>query len=119
VELRNRLKARQWGRSWPAVRADARVEKYLDHVGALQLAFGICATHVPEEVADRLPPGWLEKLPTDNAMAVEYRTWLLDDPDTRGSEPDVPEIYKRAARVSLGRAPGAAGRPPAIRRRRN
>lgn len=118
VELRNRLKERQWGRNQATARADSRVERYLEHVGALQLAFGICATHIPPEVAGRLPEGWLADLPTDNTDAVRYREWLLDDPDTRGSEPAVREIDKRAARVSLGRAPGAAGRPPAIRRRR-
>lgn len=119
VELRNALRDRRWGRAADTPRIVSKTEKYLEHVGALQLAFGICATLVPDDISERLGRDWLASLPTDNTQAMQYRAWLLADPDTRGPEPVMDEIHKRAARVSLGRAPGRAGRPPAIRRRRN
>lgn len=119
VELRTRLKNRNWRKSKLPPRKESKLSQYLEHAGALQIAFGIVATEIPDDVAGLLDPNWLTALPTDNSRALLYRRWLLDDPDTRGPEPDVFEIDKRAARVSLGRAPGAAGRPPVIRSRRS
>lgn len=117
VDLRNRLRNRNWRKSKLPPRKESKLAQYLEHAGALQIAFGIVATQVPDDIRPLLDEHWLTSLPTDNNRALLYRAWLLDDPDTRGPEPDVFEIDKRAARVSLGRAPGAAGRPPVVRRK--
>lgn len=124
-EDRARLLATLWGelkgRGWkadPPARAAENAQKYRDLVTALQKAFGIAATSVPPELSEFFDEQgrWLSELPDDVGDAIVYRDWLVADPEARGPEPEVSEVDKRAARISLGRAPGAAGRPPVVRR---
>jgi len=113
----NYMKERGWKATFPPRKAE-NAAKYRDLVASLQMAFGIAATSIPPEIADMFDAEgkWLEELPSEVDDAIRYRDWLVSDPDTRGPEPKVTELDKRAARISLGRAPGAAGRPPVVKR---
>lgn len=86
------------------------VLRYVSHAESLQKAFGLVALdrNRPEELA----PDWWQHLPRDVTDAQTYRDWLLSDPVERGDEPRIAEVDKRAARLSIGRAPGGQGRKP-------
>ena len=116
-KIRKALKVRAWRTETPP-RKKQRVEKYVELAASLQLAFGLCVTEVPADIRPLLADDWYDSLEASAAEAVEYRHWLLDNPDTRGPEPKVAEVCKKAARMSLGRAPGAAGRPPIVNNRK-
>lgn len=117
--IRKRLREQKWKVGLPP-RKQQSADKYRELTAAVQIAFGILVTEIPDDLADVFDPDtrWWEKLPQDNTGAVEYRRWLLSDPDTRGPEPEATEVDKKAARIALGRAPGASGRPPLLKARR-
>jgi hypothetical protein len=94
-------------------RLRAKAELFVEHTAAVQLAFAMMATHPPEDIMPLLETDWYEKLPTDTRDAEIYRAWLLDP--LSGVEPQVADLDKKAAKISVGKAPGNSGRPLSIR----
>lgn len=102
------------------VRRKERLNKYLEHVTALQVAFSLLAANPPAEFAELLPADWLERLPLDQhiPLAKVYREWDVDDPDARGPAPKVSEVERRAALISLGKSGQLSGRRPSTNAKR-
>lgn len=111
VELSKSMLATQGG--VPA-RLVKRLNRYIEDVTALQLAYGLLVTNPPPDVEPLLEEGWLETLESETNLAQQYRGWLLADPDFRGAEPDVTGVEKKAALISVGKAPTGVGRRPSI-----
>lgn len=86
------------------------VVKHFDQAEALQKAYGLVVLNPPQ--GHKLPDNWANDLPQDITAAQRYRDWILAGMDP-ATEPDVLETDKRAARLSVGRAPGGQGRRPA------
>lgn len=94
-------------------RRKAKAQMYVEHTAAVQLAFAMMATHPPDDIVPMLKPDWYEQLPTDTRAAEIYRAWLLDP--LSGPEPVVDDLDRKAAKISVGKAPGNSGRPLSIR----
>jgi hypothetical protein len=79
-------------------------EAYVQHVSALNLAYGLVTSTHPEGVAD----DWSEreaKLVDENRDAAsEYLAWFTSDSDSRGDEPEVSVVAKSAVKLSQGKA---------------
>lgn len=86
-------------------------EKYLELVTALQKAFSTAVAETPDELRAVMPADWYSHLDDTIDDVIVYRRWMLSPKDSREAEPKVSELDKQAARMSLGRAPGMAGRP--------
>lgn len=93
------------------VRAGQHREKYLELVTALQKAYSTAVAEVPDELRAVMPNDFYEHLDDSIDDVIIYRRWMLSPKDDREAEPKVSEVDKQAARMSLGRAPGMAGRP--------
>lgn len=84
---------------------NVQLESFLQLAESIQLAFGLVATNPPKHLRSELSENWLDELRTDITPAVEYRNWMMQDPATRPAEPRTLEVYRKAARISLGRSP--------------
>ena len=93
-------------------RVTKRLARYIEDVTALQLAYGLLVTNPPPDVEPLLEEGWLNNLHSEVYLAQQYRGWLLADPDFRGDEPAVTGVEKKAALISVGKAPTGVGRRP-------
>ena len=108
--IRRVCKERSW-RPDPGVpsRVQLHTEKYLDLLTALQKAYATAVAETPTELRAVMPQDFYEHLDDNIDDVITYRQWMLG---AKGEpEPKVSELDKQAARMSLGRAPGIAGRP--------
>ncbi|WGH21975.1 hypothetical protein SEA_TROGGLEHUMPER_94 [Rhodococcus phage Trogglehumper] len=92
-------------------RVAVHTEKYLDLLTALQKAYGAAVHETPPELRKVMPENFWENLDDNIDDVIVYRRWMTSDPKSREAEPKVSEVDKQAARISLGRSPGTAGRP--------
>lgn len=86
-------------------------EKYLELVMALQKAYSTAVAEIPDELRAVMPNDFYEHLDDGIDDVIIYRRWMLSKNKGTEAEPKVSEVDKQAARMSLGRAPGMAGRP--------
>jgi hypothetical protein len=86
-------------------------EAFVQLVAGLHLAYSLAVEDRPENVDETEARAAIEKLVDEsNEPAASYRTWVQADSDTRGDEPEVSNLVKRAVKMSLGKVAGTSGR---------
>lgn len=91
--------------------ANKTAEKLLDGIKTLQIAYSLAISIAQNSTSPELAD-WENKIGVtedDIAAARTYAEWI-ENPV--GDEPDVSDLQKQGARVSLGRGPKGQGRKP-------
>lgn len=117
IELAQALVAVEDGMSKAVGRPSAGVSPknataaHIERVVSIQLGYSLAYTNVPAHVAS----DWADSVKIDAELerqSQEYRRWLETGQKNDQPEPNVPEVAKMGARISLGRGPKGQGRKP-------
>lgn len=100
--------------STPTRKPRNRTGEVATHIAAIQLGYSLAMLDAHND--QTLDPDWQDRIAehaTAEAQerAAQYALWLKGG--QKGEEPEISEVEKAAARISLGRAPKGAGRKPA------
>lgn len=79
-------------------------EAFVQHVAALNLAYGLVTSNVPEGVGDDWEARSDKLTEESREGAAAYLAWFTADSESRGDEPEASPVVKAAVKLSQGKS---------------